>query len=214
VAAAAFLGGLLTTGAVMRFATVHGRPDLSTMLLAGIAVNAVAGAALGLLLVVADDGQLRSITFWTLGSLAGGSWPALAVVGAATLGALGWSIRAAPSLDAMLLGHGEARLLGVEVDRVQRRAVALVALTVGTATAVCGVIGFVGLVVPHLARLLVGPSHRVMLPLSALLGAGLMVGADLLARTVVAPAELPVGLLTTLLGGPFFLGLLARSRGR
>jgi len=214
VAASAFVGGLLTTALVAAIATVDGRPSVTTMLLAGIAVSALAGAGLGLLLTIADDAQLRSITFWMMGSMGGATWPA---VGLAALGAglpALWSLRWGRALDALLLGVGEAERLGVDTRRVQGGVVAVVALVVGVCTSLCGVIAFLGLVVPHVARRLVGPGHRRLLPLSLLLGAGLLTAADLVSRTVVAPAELPVGLITTLLGGPFFLGQLVRQRRR
>lgn len=212
VTTAAFVGGIVATATVVALGTVDGRPSVATMLLAGIAVNALAGAGLGLLLTVADDAQLRSLTFWMLGSLGGAGWPAVGVVAAGVALAMARAVALAGALDAMLLGAREATLLGVDVARVQREGVALVALVVGACTALCGVIGFLGLVVPHLARRMVGPGHRRLLPATAWLGAALLVGADLLARTLAAPAELPVGLLTTLLGGPFFLVLLARRR--
>lgn len=214
VSAAAFLGGLAATLLVVAIATVDGRPAVATMLLAGIAVNAMAGAGLGLLLTVADDAQLRSITFWMLGSVAGATWPAVGVaVGAVLLPAV-LALRWAGALDAMLLGATDAAMVGVDTVQVQRGVVAVVAIVVGVCTSLCGVVGFLGLVVPHLARLLVGPSHRRLLPMSLILGAGLLTAADLVARVVVAPAELPVGLITTLLGGPFFVGLLLQRRGR
>jgi len=212
VAMSAFVGGLLTTVLVAAIATVDGRPSVTTMLLAGIAVSALAGAGLGLLLTLADDAQLRSITFWMMGSIGGATWPAVGVaavgVGLPALVSLRW----APALDAMLLGVTEAQHLGVDTARVQAGTVAVVAMMVGVCTSLCGVIAFLGLVVPHVARRIVGPGHRRLLPLSVLLGAGLLAAADLMSRTVAAPAELPVGLLTTCLGGPFFLVQLLRHR--
>jgi iron complex transport system permease protein len=212
VAGAAGLGALLVTVAVVSLAAIDGRPSVGQLLLAGVAMQAMAGAALGLLLTVADDAGLRSITFWMMGSVGGATWPSLAVVtGVAAIG-LAWSARLSPSLDVLLLGDDAARDLGVDPVRLQRAVVGLVAAMVGASTAFCGTIGFVGLVVPHLARGLVGPRHARLVPASALGGASLLAAADTLARTVAAPAELPVGLLTTLVGGPFFLFLLRRGR--
>ena len=209
---AAFGGGAATTLAVYRLSLVHGSVSVSTMLLAGIAINAVAGAVTGIFTFVADDAQLRSLTFWSLGSLGGATWPAVAaaapLTGLATLAAL----RYARPLNALLLGEAEAGHLGCDVQRLKRSVVLLAAMSVGAAVAVAGIIGFVGLVVPHLLRLTLGPDHRILLPGAALLGASLLLGADLIARTLVAPAELPIGIVTAILGGPFFMYLLKRGR--
>ena len=209
---AAFAGGAATTLVVYRLSLVHGSVSVSTMLLAGIAINAVAGAVTGIFTFVADDAQLRSLTFWSLGSLGGATWPAVAaaapLTGLATLAVL----RYARPLNALLLGEAEAGHLGCDVDRLKRSVVLLAAMSVGAAVAVAGIIGFVGLVVPHLLRLTLGPDHRVLLPGAALLGASLLLGADLIARTLVAPAELPIGIVTAIIGGPFFMYLLKRGR--
>lgn len=209
---AAFAGGLLVTIGVARLALVDGIVSVPTMLLAGIAANALASAGTGALVLVADDAALRGINFWMLGSLGGASWPMVTVAAAVTAltSAVAW--RARPMLDALMLGEAEARHLGVDVERTKRALVATVALAVGASVAMCGVIGFIGLVVPHLVRLAGGPLHHNVLAGSMLGGALLLVLADLGARTVIAPAELPVGLVTTGVGGPFFLWLLARQR--
>lgn len=210
--AAAFGGGVGVTLLVLRLSKGDGGVSIETMLLAGIALNALAGAGTGVLVAMSDDAQLRSLTFWTLGSLGGARWEVLAWVSPLLVAPLLAAPWLAAPLDALLLGDDEAYHLGVEVERLKRRVIALAALAVGAAVAFTGMIGFVGLVVPHLVRLLAGPSHRTVLPGSALLGGALLTGADLLARTATAPAELPIGVVTTLLGGPFFLGLLARRR--
>jgi iron complex transport system permease protein len=182
------------------------------LLLAGVAVSALAGAATGLLTYLATDAQLRTITFWSMGSLGGATWPALVGAAPCLLAAivgLPWQARA---LDALALGEAEAAHLGFRVQRTKRIVLALSALAVGAGVAVAGVLGFVGLVVPHLLRLILGPSQRGLLVGSSLLGASLLVLADDLARVVVAPAELPLGLVTAAFGTPFFLGLLLRER--
>lgn len=211
---AAFIGSLLVTGLVYRLANVGGRTDIATMLLAGIAINALMGAATGLLTYAASDSQLRTLTFWLMGSLGSATWTqvltALLCILLPVL-VLPWF---APALNAVLLGEAEAGHLGFNLERIKRLLIVLVALIVGTAVAFTGVIGFVGLVVPHLLRLAFGPDHRLLLPASALLGASLLLLADLIARTIVAPAELPIGIITALLGGPFFLWLLSRYRQR
>lgn len=211
---AAFGGGILATRLVLRLATLDGHTHVGVMLLAGVAVNAFVGAALGLLSSFASDRALRDLFFWTLGSFATASWTTVAATSIPMLACLVGLPRFARSLDVMLLGDVEAKQLGVAVSRVRSSIIALTALGVGAAVSAVGLIGFVGLVVPHLVRLSLGPRHRRLLPLSGLLGAVLVIVADTLARSVVAPLELPIGVLTALVGGPSFLALLQRERGR
>lgn len=211
---AAFAGGALVTLVVMRLSRFGQQTSVETMLLAGIAINAIAGAGTGILVALSDDAQLRSLTFWTLGSLGGARWDILAWIAPLLVAPVFAAPFLAEALDALLLGEEEAHHLGVDVERLKRWVVTLAALAVGAAVAFTGIIGFVGLVVPHLIRLTAGPRHRVVLPGSALLGGGLLVAADMVSRTIIAPAELPIGVVTTLLGGPFFLALLARRWGR
>ena len=208
----AFLGGLVTTALLYAIATRQGRTSVATMLLAGIAIGALAAAGTGMLIFMSDDRQLRDFTFWTLGSLAGATWEKVAVAGAFLAVVLAALPALAASLDALLLGEGEARHLGVPVQAMKRVAIFAVAAAVGASVAVAGPIGFVGIVVPHLLRLVIGPRHAGLLPACALLGAALLVGADMVARTIVAPAELPIGIVTAILGAPFFLWLLLRQR--
>lgn len=210
IAGAAFAGGLLATLLVYLFGAR--RPGVATLLLAGVAINAIAMAGVGVLTYVANEHQLRDLTFWTLGSLGGTSWARLGAVAPLMLLPLLCLPGHARALNALLLGEREASLLGFDPRRLRRRLVVLAALATGAAVAMCGVIGFVGLLVPHVLRLLWGPDHRLLLPGSALAGASLMIGADAVARVVVAPSELPVGVITALLGGPFFLWLLSRLR--
>lgn len=210
---AAFTGALGTAALVFALARRDGLLDPTTMLLCGIAVNALTGAGIGLMTYLATDEQLRNLTFWTLGSLGAASWGSLGGVAPAALLlalALPWLVR---PLNALLLGESEALHLGVAVERLKRWCVVLAAAGAGAVVAVCGVIGFIGLVAPHMARLLAGPDHRTALPLAALLGATLLTAGDLVARTAVRPAELPIGILTALLGAPFFLWLLRHRTG-
>lgn len=207
----AFVGGLIATAGVMTVARGEGRIDIATLLLAGLAMKALASALLGYLIFLADDLQMRTLTFWLLGSLGGATWSA--VIPAAILmivAMLALAVLARP-FDALALGEAEAGHLGVPVERVKRIAIVAVALGVGAGTALTGIIGFVGLVAPHIVRLIGGSDHRFVLPGSALLGALLIVGADTLARTLAAPAELPIGVVTSAIGAPFFFWLL-RSR--
>jgi len=175
-----------------------------------VALGAFAGALTGLLAFISDDRQLRDLTFWSLGSLSGASWTKVWTVTPLILPVLLAVPFLARGLNALLLGEAEAFHLGIPVQMLKRAAIVMVAVAVGAGVAAAGVIGFVGIVVPHLLRLMFGPDHRTLLPFSALLGAILLTGADLLARTLVAPAELPIGILTAAIGAPFFLWLLLR----
>lgn len=210
--AAAFAGGLLATLFVYRVASHDGRTDVATMLLAGVAVNAISMAGIGLLIFLSTDRQLRDLSFWMLGSLGGATWGGMLAAAPLIVFAVAALPLLARHLNALLLGESEALHLGFHVERTKRVIVVLTALATGACVALTGVIGFVGLVVPHLVRLTIGPDHRRLLPVSILLGAGLMLAADLAARTVVLPAELPIGILTACVGGPFFLWLLMRRR--
>lgn len=211
---AAFAAGLVAVAGVYGIARRGSQTDIATLLLAGLAVNALTAAGVGYLSYLGTDAQLRSLTFWLLGGLGGATWgeiwPLLLVMGAAAAGLL--SLRR--SYDVLALGERSAGHLGLSVELVQRATIGCVALGAGASVALTGIIGFVGLVAPHLVRLLGGPSHRFVLPASALMGALLLVLADLLARTVVSPAELPVGIVTSALGAPFFIALLRRRAGR
>lgn len=212
ISIAAFCGGLICCIVIFLFARRSGG-GVAALLLAGLAINALCGAAIGFLTYLSDDQQLRSLSFWTMGSLGGALWTQIAVCCSVLIPALLLLTRSARQLDVLQLGDRSAEYLGIDPRQLQRRTVILAALIVGSCVAVSGVIGFVGLLVPHLLRMLIGPQHRWLLPGSALLGALLLLAADTLARTVVAPAELPVGVITSLLGAPYFLYLLI-SQGR
>lgn len=208
----AFAGGLLVIAMIYRVALVNGTTVVPMLLLAGIAFNAIAMSLTGFLVFIANDAQLRDISFWTFGSVGGARWQTVLMVAPCALApfvALPWFAR---SLDALNLGEREAGHLGFRVEWVKRLACLCTALAVGGAVAVSGTVGFVGLLVPHVVRLIAGPMHGHLLPLSAILGAALLIGADLVARTIVAPSELPLGLLTCLIGAPVFLSLLWRAR--
>lgn len=212
--AMAFGGGLGAVLLLRLLNTGFEAGGTARLILAGIALNAVLGSVLGFVLVSATDNALRSMTFWTLGSCAGAGWGGNAVLVAALVpgGFLLW--RNARFLDALQLGEAQAEHLGVPVRRVRGEVIIACALLTGAATALAGIIGFIGLVAPHMARLLLGGLHRLVFPGALLLGAGLLVLADLGARTLAAPAELAVGILTSAVGGPFFLWLLRRPSTR
>ncbi len=209
---AAFAGCLATTALMYRLSTVDGRTFVATMLLAGIAINALAMSGMGFFIFMSDDRQLRDITFWMMGSLGGATWQQVVTV--LPFIALPGLLVAylARALNAFILGEREAVHLGFDVETTKLLAIGAVALCVGSSVAMSGVIGFVGLVVPHLVRLIAGSDNRIVLPASSLAGAILLLIADLVARTVVVPAELPIGLVTSAIGGPFFLWLLVSRR--
>ncbi|MBB3146922.1 iron complex transport system permease protein [Phyllobacterium trifolii] len=210
---AAFIGALVFTLILYGVATRRGQTSIATMLLAGIALGAMAMAYIGLLTFLADDRQLRDLTFWTLGSLAGSNWAKMAAAGPFIVLALLVSPFLGRGLNALALGEASASHLGIPVQRFKRVAIIVVAAAAGASVAVSGGIGFVGVVVPHLLRLVIGPDHRYLLPASALLGASLLLLADAVSRTIVAPSELPIGIVTAAVGAPFFLWILLRRRG-
>lgn len=209
----AFVGGWASTVVLYRVSTRQGRTSVATMLLAGIALGALTGAASGVLVYMADDAQLRDLTFWGLGSLAGATWAKIAASGPIIATALIATPFLSRGLNGLALGEAAAHHMGIAVQTVKNAAILSVAAATGAAVAVSGGIGFVGIVVPHLLRLATGPDHRMLLPNAALLGASLLVLADLISRMIVAPAELPIGIVTAILGAPVFLWILLRRRG-
>ncbi|MCP2292605.1 FecCD family ABC transporter permease [Nocardia amikacinitolerans] len=214
VAAAAFVAGLFTTLLVYLLARSDGRTEVVTLVLTGVAINAFAGGLIAFLLFVASPAARDQIVFWQLGSLNGANWDSVAVV--TPLAALGVfaAIVVAPRLDLLALGESAARHLGVDVERLRRNVIVIVAVLATAGVAFTGIILFVGLIVPHLVRMIVGPGHRVLIPLSAIVGAVVLLGADVAARSLVDNADLPLGMLTSLIGGPFFFWLLRRTRAR
>lgn len=213
---AAGLGGWGTTLLLYRVSTCGQHTDVALMLLAGIALAALAGAVTGILTYLADDQQLRDLAFWSMGSLAGATWAKLAAALPLMALALLVAPRLARGLNVLALGEAQAAHMGTDVQRLKRVTILAAAAATGAAVAVSGGIGFVGIVVPHLLRQAQGPDHRPLIPNAALLGAALLVLADLVSRTIVAPAELPIGILTALIGAPVFLWMLLHGnlRGR
>ncbi|PNH89008.1 FecCD family ABC transporter permease [Vibrio diazotrophicus] len=210
----ACIGGALTTFAVYRLGTSSNGTSVTMMLLSGVAISALAGAALGLLNYYADDQALRDLSLWTMGSLAGANQKGLWLAFATLMILFIAYYRDADKLNAMLLGEAEARHMGINVQALKRRLIVLAAFGVGVTVALSGMIGFIGLIVPHLARMIIGPNYRSLLPVTLFLGALLLLISDMLARTVVAPLDMPVGIVTALLGAPFFVWLLIKQKGR
>lgn len=214
VPVAAFLGGWIVVILLYAIATRHGRTNVATMLLAGIAIAALSGALTGILMYLSDDQQLRDLTFWQLGSLGGATWSKVLTAGPIVAVALGLALTLGWGLNGLALGEATALHLGIPVQKVKRLAVLATAAATGAAVAVSGAIGFIGIVVPHLLRISTGPDHGPLLINAALLGAALLLWADVLARVIVSPAELPIGIVTAVLGAPVFLWILLRSGSR
>jgi iron complex transport system permease protein len=214
IAVFAFLGALLATLLVYVVSRAGGRTEVVTLLLTGIAINAFAQAGIAFVLFIADTASREQIVFWQLGSIAGSRWSQVAIVAAVGVAGVIVAILLAQRLDLLALGERNARHLGVNVERLRLVSIVLVALLTGVAVAFTGIIAFVGLVVPHIIRMIIGPAHRGLIIASAVGGGALLVLADLLTRTLVAGAELPIGMLTSLIGGPFFFYLLWRQRRR
>jgi iron complex transport system permease protein len=208
---AAFCGSLLATGAVYLVALQQGRTEIMTMVLAGVVINALVAGVVGLLIAATNNAALNSVAFWELGSLSAATWDDVLVLAPLSLAGLLFLSRWTRALNLLAIGDRDARYLGVDVTRTRAILLAVVALLTAATVAVAGIVGFVGLVVPHLLRQVLGPDHTALLPASALGGALLVVVTDLLARTLAAPAEIPLGSLTAILGCPFFLWLLRRT---
>lgn len=206
-----FTGALITAVIVYRISRVKGKTVVSTLLLAGVAINALAGAGTGMFTYAANDAQLRSITFWMLGSLGGATWTQVAGILPFTLIPVFAFPLMAKQLNALSLDEANAAHLGVPVERVKRQIILLSACCVGASVSVSGVISFVGLVVPHIIRMSAGPDHRTLLILSPIIGSALLVFADLFARTAFSPAELPIGVVTALIGAPVLLYIVTKE---
>lgn len=209
----AFLGSLGAVALTYSMAkNIQGRTNTTILILSGVAVNAITGALIGLIIWFADDVTLRNFTFWTLGDLGGASWEIIAKVGPIIILPTFILLFFSRSLNLFSLGESEAYHAGVSVERIKKIIIICVALSTGASVAVAGIIGFVGLIVPHMLRMVVGADHRVIMPASGLAGACLLLTADLTARTVAAPAEIPIGVITALIGAPVFARLISSSR--
>jgi iron complex transport system permease protein len=209
---AAFIGALAVTGVVQRLATVSGYTAIATLLLVGMAINAFTSSMIGLATFLASEAQLRTLSFWTLGSLGAANWQVLGLAAPFCLALIVLAPIWAGALNALALGEAEAGHLGFRVEKIKTVLVVVTAAGVGASVAFTGIILFVGLVVPHIVRSLLGPDHRWLIPGSAMMGAAILTGSDTLARTVLSPAELPIGIITAGLGAPFFLYMLLRQR--
>lgn len=208
ISAMAFLGAVLTMSFVYRMSTSGGKTNVVVMLLAGVAISALAGAATGFLTYLSKEEQLRDLTFWTLGSLGAATWMKNGILLVVVSVSFFVLIKKGKVLNALMLGEKDARHLGIAVEKTKRQIIFFTALMVGTSVAFSGSIGFVGLIVPYILRLLFKSNYYMILPLSAVLGSILLLGADTISRTVVAPSELPIGILTAFMGAPIFIAIL------
>lgn len=207
-----FIGAFAATILVYRLSQVDGKTVVSMMLLSGIAVNALSQSVMGAFTYTANDAQLRSITFWTLGSLGGATWSNVLGILPFTLAPILLLPRMSKALNAFALGENNAAHLGINTEQTKRIIIMLTAMGVGASVAVSGIIVFVGLVVPHIIRLLIGPDHSILIPVSAIAGAVLLICADIVSRTIMPPSEIPIGIITGLIGAPFFLYILIKQR--
>lgn len=207
-----FIGSILTMSFVYKMSSTNGKTNIAVLLLSGVAITALTGATTGLLTYLSTDEELRNLTFWTLGSLAGSNWTKVAILSVVILISLGSLINKGKALNAMMLGEKDAEHLGVNVEKLKKRIVLFTALMVGTSVAFSGTIGFVGLIVPYILRLLFKSNYYMILPLSALCGSILLLVADSLSRLLVAPSELPIGILTAIMGAPVFIAILIRFK--
>ena len=208
----AMSGGLSTTILVYKMSQMSGKTNIMAMLLSGIAVNAFSGSIIGFLVYRASDMELRSFTFWTLGSLDNSNWLIVSIAVVAILIPIIISIKLRKKLDIFMLGDAEAGYLGLNIEKLKKRIIFISALMVGVTVAFCGMIGFIGLVTPHLVRLIMGPSHKTLIFGSAILGAIILILADFISRIIIAPAQLPIGIITSALGAPFFLWLIVSQK--
>lgn len=208
----AFIGAILTMVFVYRISTTGKKTNVVIMLLAGVAISALAGAVTGFLTYLTKEEQLRDLTFWTLGSLGGATWIKNSILVVVVFFAYLILLNKGKGLNAMLLGEEDAAHLGIPVEKIKKQIVILTALLVGVCVAFSGAIGFVGLIVPYILRLLFSADYRYILPLSAVLGSILLLAADTASRTIVAPSEMPIGILTAFLGAPVFIAILIRFK--
>ena len=208
----AFLGAMLTMSFVYKMSSSQGKTNVVILLLSGVAITALSGAVTGLLTYLSTDEQLRNLTFWTLGSLSGANWSKNAILFVVVIVSFYFLLPKGKSLNAMMLGEKDAEHLGIPVEKTKKQIVVLSALMVGTSVAFAGNIGFVGLIVPYILRLLFQSNYVIILPLSALLGAFILLFADTLSRNIVQPSELPIGILTAMMGAPVFIAILMKYK--
>lgn len=209
---AAFIGSFLTMSIVYRISTSNGKTNVVMMLLSGVAITALGFAVMGLLIYISKEEQLRDLTFWNLGSLGGASWTKNGILAVVILISYYFLIGKGKTLNAMMLGEKDAMHLGIPVEKTKKQIVLFTAFLVGTSVAFSGTIGFIGLIIPYILRLIFKSNYYIILPLSAVLGSVLLLTADTISRTIVAPSEIPIGILTAFMGAPIFIAILLRQK--
>ncbi len=202
----AIIGSFITTILVYKMSKVSGKTNIMTMLLSGIAVNAISGSVIGLFVSISSDVQLRSFTFWTLGGLDNADWLVVFLTSIFVFIPLIIVFKMRDELDIFMLGDSEAHHLGLNVESLKKKIILMSSVMVGISVSFCGMIGFIGLVTPHLVRLFIGPKHKLLIPGAALLGAIILSLSDLIAKSIIAPAQLPLGVITSAIGAPFLYG--------
>ena len=210
----AILGSFLTTLIVYKMSKISNKTNIMVMLLSGIAVNALSGSLIGLFISLSNDVQLRTFTFWTLGGFDNANWNVVLLSAIFILIPVSFAYSMKNKMDIFMLGDAEAQHLGVDVELLKKRNILIASVMVGVSVAFCGMIGFVGLVTPHLVRLIIGPNHKYLIPGSAILGAILLGFSDLISKTIIAPAQMPVGVITSAIGAPFFAWLILSQKRR
>ena len=212
VSISAFIGALLAMLLVYKISTKGGKTNITMMLLSGVAITAIGFSITGFLIYISKDDQLRDLTFWNLGSLAAATWSKNAILSIILIVSYVVILPKGKAFNAMMLGENDAQHLGINVEILKKQIIILTALMVGTCVAFSGTIGFVGLIIPYILRLLFKSDYTFILPLSAVLGSVLMLTADTISRTIVEPSELPIGILTALMGGPIFIAILIKFK--
>tara|TARA_B100000614_G_scaffold161614_1_gene143946 strand:- start:9226 stop:10284 length:1059 start_codon:yes stop_codon:yes gene_type:complete len=210
----AIIGSFITTILVYKMSKVSGKTNIMTMLLSGIAVNAISGSVIGLFVSISSDVQLRSFTFWTLGGLDNADWLVVFLTSIFVFIPLIIVFKMRDELDIFMLGDSEAHHLGLNVESLKKKIILMSSVMVGISVSFCGMIGFIGLVTPHLVRLFIGPKHKLLIPGAALLGAIILSLSDLIAKSIIAPAQLPLGVITSAIGAPFFIWLIVNQKKR
>ena len=210
----AMTGSFLATTMVYKMSKVSGKTNIMAMLLSGIAINAFAGAIIGLFVSLSSDAELRSFTFWTLGGLDMADWDIVAITFLFIIIPFIIIYKSQYQMDIFMLGDAESEHLGINVEKLKKKIILISSITVGVSVAFCGMIGFVGLVTPHLVRLFIGPNHKYLIPGSAILGALILTISDLICKTIIAPAQLPIGVVTSTIGAPFFIWLILNQKSR
>ena len=210
----AIIGSFVTTLMVYILSRVHNKTNIMAMLLSGIAINALSGALIGIFVSISSDSQLRSFTFWTLGGLDNADWFIVLLTGIVIVISLFFIFKIRSQLDIFMLGDAEAAHLGVDVEFLKKKIILISSLMVGISVSFCGMIGFIGLITPHLVRMLIGPNHQYLIPASALLGSLLLATSDIISKSIISPAQLPIGVVTSCIGAPFFIWLIYNQKKR